>query len=87
MHAREERSIKIIMYIKWLISKKLTELCRALFIQSLKFNIRSKPFQTHSQPTFIIPRVPMKYKGKNKYKDLSKSTGKKQNSSQEKVYK
>ena len=87
MHAREERSIKIIMNIKWPISKKLTELCRALFIQSLKFNIRLKPFQTHSQPTFIIPQVPMKYKGKNKYKDLSKSTGKKQNSSQEKVYK
>ena len=64
MHAREERSIKIIMCMKWLISKKLTELCRALFIQSLKFNIRSKPFQTHSQPTFINPRVPIKYRGK-----------------------
>ena len=64
MHAREERSIKIIMYMKWLIAKKLTELCRALFIQSLKLHMRSKPFQTHSQPTFIIPRVPMKYRGK-----------------------
>lgn len=78
LHARPGRTkYQIIMYIKWLISKKLTELCRALFIQSLKFNIRSKPFQTHSQPTFIIPRVPMKYRGKNKYKDLSKSTGNK----------
>ena len=64
MYAWEERSTQITMYIKWLISKKLTELCCALFIQSLKFNIQSKPFQTHSQPTFIISQVPMKYKGK-----------------------